>query len=165
MTSCLNFPFISIWSSPPQTKHLSIASDYCIFTFPQLAGVPVRLQGPLSGNGTGRVEIFYNGQWGTICDLGWDMNEARVACRELGYKYAVRALKESEVPVGTGKIWLDNLACSGSEKNVSRCPHSDWGLGNCNHSKDAGVECSTTGNGTFLYFLNSRYMYCRCIRS
>ena len=108
--------------------------------------MPVRLQGPLSGNGTGRVEIFYNGQWGTICDSGWNMNAAKVACRELGYKYGVRAIKGGEVPVGTGKIWLDNLACSGSEKNISRCPHRGWGMGRCNHSKDAGVECSRTGN-------------------
>ena len=115
--------------------------------------MPVRLQGPLSRNGTGRVEIFYNGQWGTICDLGWDMNEVRVVCRELGYKYGVRALKRGQVPVGTGKILLDDVACSGSEKNISMCSHREWGMGRCNHGKDAGVECSATGNSTILEFL------------
>ena len=109
-------------------------------------GAPVRLQGPLSENGTGRVEIFYKGQWGTICDDGWGINDAKVACRELGYKYVVRALDGREVPDGTGQIWLDDVACSGSEKNLSGCPHDGWGNHRCDHNEDAGVECSSSGN-------------------
>ena len=124
--------------------------------------MPVRLQGPLSRNGTGRVEIFYNGQWGTICGVFWDLDQARVICRELGFKYAVRALKRGEVPIGTGKIWLATLSCSGSENNISRC-HKDWTTSRwgrslrCHHYYDAGVECSATGDSTFLCILNSRY--------
>ncbi|CAB3993573.1 deleted in malignant brain tumors 1 -like [Paramuricea clavata] len=111
--------------------------------------IAIRLRGLPSFNYTtsisGRVEVFYSGKWGTICDDGWDMNDARVACRQLGYKYGVRALRRDSVPDGTGQIWLDDVACSGNELSLSSCPHNGWGNKNCGHSKDAGVECTSTG--------------------
>ncbi len=76
-------------------------------------GVSVRLQGPSSSNGTGRVEVFYNGRWGTICHDYWDINDARVVCRQLGYLNPVRALRGYDVPDGIGQIWLDNVRCTG----------------------------------------------------
>ncbi|CAB4013293.1 deleted in malignant brain tumors 1 -like isoform X2, partial [Paramuricea clavata] len=80
------------------------------------SSIPLRLQGPLSTKGTGRLEVFYNGKWGTVCDDVWDINDARVACRQLGYTYAVRALQGSDVPDGTGQIWLDDVRCTGVNK-------------------------------------------------
>ncbi|CAB4041080.1 deleted in malignant brain tumors 1 -like [Paramuricea clavata] len=108
------------------------------------SGVPVRLQGPSSSNGTGRVEVFYNGRWGTICDNYWDINDARVVCRQLGYQYTVRALRGNQVPDGTGQIWLSSVRCTGSEENLISCSHSGWGNHYCGHHQDAGVECSAT---------------------
>ncbi|XP_028416707.1 adhesion G-protein coupled receptor G6-like isoform X1 [Dendronephthya gigantea] len=110
------------------------------------SNVSVRLQGPSSENGTGRVEVFYNGLWGTICDDGWDFRDAKVVCRQLGYSDAVRSLQGGQVPSGSGQIWLANVRCTGKEENISRCSRSEWGINNCDHSKDAGVECSKTGN-------------------
>ena len=94
----------------------------------------------------GRVEVYYNGSWGTICDDDWDINDAQVVCRELGYDGGVRAISGKYIPDGTGQIWLDNVACSGSEPSLSSCPHSEWGRHNCLHSFDAGVECFSQGN-------------------
>ena len=102
----------------------------------------LRLQGPLSGNGTGRVEVFHNGQWGTICDDGWDIRDARVVCRQLGYVDAARALQGGSVPNVYRRIWLDDVACTGSEISLASCSHGGWGIHNCHHSRDAGVECS-----------------------
>jgi hypothetical protein len=91
------------------------------------------------------VEVFYDGKWGTICDDKWNIRDANVACRQLGYLYAVRALQGKRVPDGTGQIWLDNVVCNGKEETLSSCNHNGFGIHDCWHSEDAGVECSSTG--------------------
>jgi serine protease 12 (motopsin) len=106
----------------------------------------LRLQGPLSNNGTGRVEVLFRGEWGTICDDGWDINDAMVVCRQLGYAYAAKALQGSDVPNGTGQILLDDVSCTGRERNLISCSHNGWKSHNCKHDEDAGVECISSGN-------------------
>jgi hypothetical protein len=109
--------------------------------------IAVQLRGPSSLNGTGRVEVYHNGQWGTICDDGWDIRDARVVCRELGYKDAVRALQGRFVPDGSGPVWLGDVDCTGNEETLNNCSYSGWDEHfNCYHWEDAGVECSQTGN-------------------
>ena len=118
-----------------------------IFHFNSSTEGPIRLRlvGPSSANGTGRVEVLYRGEWGTVCDDSWDINDARVVCRQLGYRFAVRALVQGDLPTGTGQIWLDNVRCTGNEQSLSDCSHNGWGIHNCIHSEDAGVECSSAG--------------------
>ena len=122
-------------------------------------GVSVRLQGPSSSNGAGRVEVFYNGRWGTVCDDGWDINDATVVCRQLGFIPAVRALQGSNVPDGTGQIWLDDVSCTGLEQNLINCSHKGWGVYNCAHSEDAGVECYPTGKIVIFSSVGKRRFY------
>lgn len=110
----------------------------------------IRLKGPLSSSGKGRVEVYHNGRWGTICDDSWDIKDANVACRQLGYVQAVRQLVGSQVPDGTGQIWLDDVNCRGSEQSLASCRHNGWGSHNCGHHEDAGVECSSTGRNIIL---------------
>ena len=105
----------------------------------------LRLQGVLSASGTGRVEILYNGQWGTVCDDEWDINDANVVCRQLGYPGAARSIPGSKVPDGSGPIMLDEVSCNGTEQNLSSCSHQGWRNHDCRHTEDAGVECITTG--------------------
>ena len=91
----------------------------------------------------GRVEIYYEGEWGTICDDFWDLNAAIVACRQLGYLTAIRRSGSAEFGQGEGRIWLDNVRCTGDEASVADCDHGGWGNHNCQHSEDAGVVCSS----------------------
>ena len=96
-----------------------------------------------SWNGEGRVEILYSGSWGTVCDDIWNMNNARVVCRQLGYSDAVSALNDAHFGAGSGQIWLDNVNCAGSEDSIENCPHNGWGSHNCGHHEDASVICSS----------------------
>ncbi|XP_030852037.1 deleted in malignant brain tumors 1 protein-like isoform X2 [Strongylocentrotus purpuratus] len=99
----------------------------------------LRLAGGATTN-EGRVEIYHNGQWGTVCDDNWDFTDADVACRQLGYAGVNRLIDGGS---GLGPIWLDEVICLGSESRLSSCPHNGWGINNCGHSEDAGVRCSS----------------------
>ncbi|XP_067222124.1 deleted in malignant brain tumors 1 protein-like [Chanodichthys erythropterus] len=90
----------------------------------------------------GRVEILNNGQWGTVCDNDWDMNDAAVVCRQLECGSAISAPKSAAFGQGSGSIWLDGVGCSGGEGNLTQCSHRGLGAHNCGHGKDAGVVCS-----------------------
>ena len=105
------------------------------------------------------MEIFYNREWGTICDHNWDINDAKVACRQLGYYDGLKALQGSEVPDGSGRIWLDDVACAGNEQGLASCFHRGWGVHNCRHREDAGVQCLTAGNIIFCKNGVFRFLY------
>ena len=94
------------------------------------------------GHCAGRVEILNQGSWGTICDFSWDLDDARVVCRQLGCGKALDATLSSSFGAGSGPIWLDNVRCTGKESHVWRCPSRGWGKHHCDHSRDAGVICS-----------------------
>ncbi|KAI4898537.1 hypothetical protein NFI96_007900 [Prochilodus magdalenae] len=90
----------------------------------------------------GRVEVHYNGTWGTVCYNDWDMRDAAVVCRELGCGEAVDALGNANFGPGSGPIWVDNVNCEGSESTLKNCRSAGWGNHNCGHEKDASVICS-----------------------
>ena len=100
----------------------------------------------------GRVEIFYNNEWGTVCDDIWDMKDATVVCRQLGYPVAIRTSTHAEFGEGKGPIHLDDVSCQGDEAMLSQCRANEWGTNNCNHNEDAGVVCSGKCNSCYISF-------------
>lgn len=92
---------------------------------------------------TGRIEIFSAGQWGTVCDDAWDINDAHVVCRQIGFPQASQAFQGATHGQGSGPIWMSHVACSGSESYIDECGNIGWGESGCTHNKDASVQCSS----------------------
>ncbi|XP_068713192.1 immunoglobulin superfamily member 10-like [Montipora foliosa] len=89
----------------------------------------------------GRVEIYRNGVWGTVCDDSWDRKDAQVVCHALGFLSAMAAPKGAHFGQGSGYIWLAEVECSGIESTLTECRHRGWGSHDCVHREDASVVC------------------------
>ena len=81
-----------------------------------------------SRSSEGRVEVFHNNTWGTVCDDSWDINDAHVICRQLGYPGAISAPGSARFGAGSGPIWLDDVNCQGNETSILYC-----GMGHADH--------------------------------
>ncbi|KAJ8040920.1 Deleted in malignant brain tumors 1 protein [Holothuria leucospilota] len=124
-------------------RHNEDVSVVCAPSSTNTASTSVRLVGG-SAPTEGRVEVFINNRWGTICDDSWDMNDAAVVCRQLGYQGAIFAAQRARYGQGTGDILLDDVRCIGNEPDITACPHNGVGTHNCGHHEDAGVACVAT---------------------
>ncbi|XP_005750183.1 HHIP-like protein 1 [Pundamilia nyererei] len=114
---------------------------------PHIQTGAVRLVGD-SRSDRGRVEIYINGEWGTVCDDLWTLVNARVVCRQLGFQHALKAAKNSEFGEGKDlRILLDDVKCVGTESSLLDCRHAGVGTHNCAHYEDAGVIC---GNSSYV---------------
>ncbi|MBN3275035.1 LOXL3 oxidase, partial [Polyodon spathula] len=100
-----------------------------------------RLAGYPRKHNEGRIEVFYNEEWGTFCDDDFSLENAHVLCRHLGFISATGWTHSAKYGKGTGKIWLDNVQCRGSEKSITDCKSQGWGNSDCTHDEDAGVVC------------------------
>jgi len=89
----------------------------------------------------GRLEVYHNGTWGTVCDDGFTDAAAKVVCHSLGFGYVGRETDISLYGVGSGKIWFDEVHCGGTERHITDCSHRGRGVHNCGHSEDVAVSC------------------------
>ena len=87
------------------------------------------------------MEVYHNGTWGTVCDDDWDLQDAMVVCRQLGYINATAAVGPARFGSGSGPILFSELSCVGNESTITECDHRSNGGHNCSHSQDVGAVC------------------------
>uniref|UniRef100_A0A1X7U349 SRCR domain-containing protein n=1 Tax=Amphimedon queenslandica TaxID=400682 RepID=A0A1X7U349_AMPQE len=88
----------------------------------------IRLQGGAYSN-EGRVEVYCNGRWGTICDDGFSSTDARTVCKQLGYSYYSRYDHLSLPGSSSQPIWSTHFSSSSSStcfNSRNSCPSSSY---------------------------------------
>ncbi|GFO20013.1 low-density lipoprotein receptor-related protein 6 [Plakobranchus ocellatus] len=122
---------------------------------PHSSDIYIRLIGG-SNAYEGRVDVYFNSQWGSVCEDNWTGYDAGVVCRMLGYKAdgagALAGGTFQSAPQ-SARIWLENVNCTGSEVSLYSCPHGPWGIHDCDHSQDAGVMCPAVSPEDDIIFL------------
>ena len=94
------------------------------------------------------MEVKHQGEWRTVNDLNWNLEEAAVVCRHLGCGSAVDAPKRAKFGPGNGPIWFHYIHCKGPESAITECSYStveDHRPKGHSHDKDAGASCSGKG--------------------
>eukprot|EP01084_Bolivina_argentea_P252658 424134_1 len=103
----------------------------------------VRLVDGLGGN-EGRLEVYYNDEWGTVCGHSFDKTDAQIVCKQLGFIGGGDVLSPKQVTDGTGTIIVSNVECKGYESSLTECS-AVWGnVGQdiCTHEDDVGIRCN-----------------------
>lgn len=83
-----------------RTQHLKLNCPFIPFT---VSTPTIRLVNGYDQK-QGRVEVFYNGTWGTVCDDYWSLEDANVVCRQLGYPRAISASMYAAFGPGSGTV-------------------------------------------------------------
>ena len=90
----------------------------------------------------GRVEVFHEGKWGTVCGDGWGIEEAMTVCRQLNLGYASQAVTKNTLFGGTPlEMIMSGVKCRVDETSIYRCQHDEWKNATCSKEDLAGVIC------------------------
>ena len=125
----------------------------------RLAGSSLALNGSVPTQG--RIELAVNGEWGTVCDDYIKVNVGHVICRMLGLGEALAMPGDSAFGNGTGRIWLSDPRCNGTESSILNCNLKGLGAYTfCDHSEDAGLICGaltgkTSHRASFLFLIRN----------
>ncbi|KAL0150672.1 hypothetical protein M9458_054030, partial [Cirrhinus mrigala] len=87
------------------------------------------------GRCSGRLEVYHNAVWGSVCDDQWDISDAQVVCRQLGCGAALRADRNSVFGAGEGVVWMNRI-------HLWDCPLSLKNHTDCSHKEHAGLTCA-----------------------
>jgi hypothetical protein len=139
---CTSPDLCSCWLISGACPNLAVNRQYDAFLFTNPT-IPLRLIAEdRKPSFRGRLELYHNGEWGTVCSDEFSLNSAIVTCAQLGMSGGALLPQGSFSPAGSdAAIWMDNVKCLGHEKRIWLCPFNGWGTHNCEHKNDVGVEC------------------------
>ena len=172
VTLCL-FTLSTSQTQNPLSANTSLSVSLCLsLSFikgeapePECVESSVRLAGGLNDNG-GRVEVCYEGVWGSVCDHGFGDTEAQVTCSQLGFRncegispfiisttvmFWYSGSTVIHTPLfgsGMGPIQLDDVRCQGNEKALLNCAHREMRQHNCYRSNEVAVACRASEHKT-----------------
>ena len=138
----------------PFTKNYIYLNILCAASIPYA----IRLSGcsPDKGN----VEVRYQGIWGYVCGYSWDIEDAEVVCRELGFEGVREYTRYSRFGYTYGKpYWLSYVNCSGNESSLIECPSMRWNNVSCSSYSAAGVWCKSKYNIVYTQIRFTMYIY------
>ncbi|NXA16155.1 WC11 protein, partial [Sapayoa aenigma] len=94
---------------------------------------------------SGRLQVFYNGTWGSVCSNSMTPETVSLACKELGCGDGGHL--ETQLVYGkvAGPAWLDRVECGGRSSSFWECPSTPWDPESCDDRRD---ETHITCNGT-----------------
>lgn len=101
----------------------------------------------------GRLEIFHHDAWGTICDSTFDLDDANVVCRQLGFPGADKVASSAYTTAGKGPSHLQQVDCMGTEEKLTDCQGITWNEEDCGHDNDVGVICNSSKESLWRYSL------------
>ncbi|EDV28343.1 uncharacterized protein TRIADDRAFT_17847, partial [Trichoplax adhaerens] len=90
----------------------------------------------------GRIEVYLQGSWQTVCSKNFSIEAANVVCQQRGWgkAFSYGTFYDS----GTGMIGLVNVKCTGYEQSLIACSYESTNVSSiCTHKDDVGVYCST----------------------
>ncbi|XP_073669187.1 scavenger receptor cysteine-rich type 1 protein M130-like [Paramisgurnus dabryanus] len=103
--------------------------------------LPLRLSGG-KGLCSGRLEVYHNSVWGSVCDDLWDIRDAQVVCRQLGCGAALSADGNEAFGAGEGVVWMNRVECRGTEIHLWDCPHVLKNHTDCSHKEQVRLICA-----------------------
>ena len=114
---------------------------FIVFVVPTFCP-PVRLVGGNSEN-EGRVEIYYNNTWGTVCgDSYWSQLDSNTVCWQLGYAGATNHYYSPFIDHVNTPIWMERVSCGTYDTCLGKCSFNGFGNSRCRHSQDIFVNCT-----------------------
>ena len=108
--------------------------------------------------------MFYSGMWGTVCDNKWDLTDANLVCRRLGFVKASSYKGNAYYGQGTEHIWLTDVECNKFDNYLEDCSYSVSG-DSCEHSHDVGLVCTNEGIRAIYLGHNNKIFLQKSVRA
>ncbi|XP_064617330.1 scavenger receptor cysteine-rich type 1 protein M160-like isoform X2 [Liolophura sinensis] len=116
----------------------------------------------VDGDGSyGRLEVYHDSQWGTICKKTIGENEAKAACETLGLSNLLARVGTSGPGQRSTRIWLDKLICESGTKHLKNCVLGTWGevASECSNEMDLVIYCEQLDKSKSAFYIHGDPSY------